>query len=84
MPRNSERSNYKHDDEDARVRLGAAQVENTTDAQYKLGSFANTEYENVMLEITQAVYQLAHASGHYMSKKRKRKSYKSYETIWRS
>jgi hypothetical protein len=57
---------------DARVRLGAAQVENTTDAQYKLGSFANTDYENVMEEITQAVYQLAHASGHHMSKKAKK------------
>ena len=60
MPRNSERSNYKHAVEDARVRLGSAQVENTTDTHYKLGSFANTDYENVMEDITQAVYQLAH------------------------
>lgn len=59
---------------DARLRLGAdeSQVENTTDAQYKLGSWEHTEYEDIMEEITQAVYQLAHVSGHYMSKKAKK------------
>ena len=59
---------------DARLRLGAdeSQVENTTDAQYKLGSWENTEYEDIMEEITQSVYQLAHASGHHMSKKAKK------------
>ncbi|KAL3902665.1 MAG: hypothetical protein SGILL_010744 [Bacillariaceae sp.] len=59
---------------DARVRLGAdeSQIENATDAQYKLGSWEGTEYEDIMEEITQAVYQSAHASGHFMSRKAKK------------
>ena len=59
---------------DARLRLGAdeSQVANATDAQYKLGSWEHTEYEDIMEEITQSVYQLAHASGHYMSRKAKK------------
>jgi hypothetical protein len=59
---------------DARLRLGAdeSQAENTTDVQYKPGSWEHTDYEDVMEDITQVVYQLAHASGHYMSKKAKK------------
>ncbi|KAL3919736.1 MAG: hypothetical protein SGILL_003604 [Bacillariaceae sp.] len=59
---------------DARLMLGAdeSQVENTTDAQYKLGSWEHTEYEDIMEEISQAVYQLAHASGYHMSRKAKK------------
>jgi Interferon-related developmental regulator (IFRD) len=57
---------------DARILLGSTEVENTTDAQYKLGSWEGTEYEEIMEDITQTVYQLAHASGHYMSKKAKK------------
>ncbi|KAG7339650.1 interferon-related developmental regulator domain containing protein [Nitzschia inconspicua] len=57
---------------DARVMLGSTQVENATDAQYKLGSWEGTEYDDVIADTTQMVYQLAHASGHYMSKKAKK------------
>lgn len=57
---------------DARLLLGASHAENATDAQYKLGSWEGTEYEDTMEEITQIVYQLAHTSGHYLSKKAKK------------
>jgi hypothetical protein len=57
---------------DARIMLGSTQVENATDAQYKLGSWEGTDYEDIMHDITQSVYNLAHASGHYMSKKAKK------------
>mmetsp|Transcript_27507 Transcript_27507/g.48777 ORF Transcript_27507/g.48777 Transcript_27507/m.48777 type:complete len:497 (-) Transcript_27507:1489-2979(-) len=59
---------------DARLRLGAdeSEVENTTDAQYKLGSWQHTEYEDIIDEITQRVYELAHESSRHMSKKAKK------------
>jgi hypothetical protein len=59
---------------DARLRLGNyAECSNTTDAKYSLGSWnSNSAEEDLIDEITQAVYELAHASGHYMSKKAKK------------
>lgn len=64
---------------DCRLRLGVDaldgevhQVENTTDAQFKLGSWEGSEWEDDVDEITQTIYELAHASGHYQSKKAKK------------
>ena len=64
---------------DARLRLGVDaldgdvhQVENTTDLQYKMGSWEGSEWEGLVDEITQTIYELAHASGHYLSKKAKK------------
>lgn len=64
---------------DARLRLGADaldgevhQVENTTDLQYKLGSWEGSEWEDDVDEITQTIYDLAHTSGHDLSKKAKK------------
>jgi len=64
---------------DCRLRLGADardgdehQVENTTDAKYTLGSWEGSEWEDDVDEITQSIYELAHASGHYLSKKAKK------------
>jgi hypothetical protein len=66
---------------DARIMLGSTQVENTTDAQYKLGTWAGTDHEQIMQDIVHMVYQLAHASGHYMSptaKKDQRQVFRDY------
>ncbi len=59
---------------DCRLRLGAddENVENATDAKYTLGSWEGTEWEADVDEITQNVYELAHSSGHYLSKKAKK------------
>jgi hypothetical protein len=64
---------------DCRLRLGADavdghehRVENTTDAKYKLGSWEGSDWEDEVDEITQTIYELAHASGHYLSKKAKK------------
>lgn len=64
---------------DSRLRLGADaldgdvhQVKNTTDLQYKLGSWEGSEWECDIDEITQIIYELAHTSGHYLSKKAKK------------
>mmetsp|Transcript_3141 Transcript_3141/g.6782 ORF Transcript_3141/g.6782 Transcript_3141/m.6782 type:complete len:496 (-) Transcript_3141:3158-4645(-) len=63
---------------DCRLRLGA-DVDaaeniniNTTDAKYSLGSWEGSEWEEDVDEITQKIYELAHASGHYLSKKAKK------------
>ena len=62
---------------DCRLRLGVDgidehQLENTTDAKYTLGSWEGSEWEDDVDEITQSVYELAHSSGHYLSKKAKK------------
>lgn len=64
---------------DCRLRLGVDaldgdehQVENTTDVKYTLGSWEGSEWEGDVDEITQTIYELAHASGHYLSKKAKK------------
>lgn len=62
---------------DCRLRLGsdaldAEQLENATDAKYTLGSWEGSEWEADVDEITQSVYELAHTSGHYLSKKAKK------------
>ena len=62
---------------DCRLRLGVDgleehEAENTTDAKYTLGSWEGSEWEDDVDEITQAVYELAHSSGHYLSKKAKK------------
>lgn len=62
---------------DCRLRLGVDgleqhEVENTTDAKYSLGSWEGSEWEDDVDEITQTVYELAHSSGHYLSKKAKK------------
>ena len=64
---------------DCRLRLGVDaldgdehQIENITDAKYTLGSWEGSEWEDDVDEITQTIYELAHASGHYLSKKAKK------------
>ena len=64
---------------DARLRLGSDaldgdvhKLENTTDLQYKLGSWEGSEWEGDVDEITQTIYELANTSGHYLSKKAKK------------
>jgi hypothetical protein len=64
---------------DCRLRLGVDaldgdehQVENNTDAKYTLGSWEGSEWEDDVDEITQTIYELAHSSGHYLSKKAKK------------
>ena len=64
---------------DCRLRLGVDaldgdehNVENTTDVKYTLGSWDGSEWEDDVDEITQTVYDLAHASGHHLSKKAKK------------
>mmetsp|Transcript_23257 Transcript_23257/g.64505 ORF Transcript_23257/g.64505 Transcript_23257/m.64505 type:complete len:495 (-) Transcript_23257:134-1618(-) len=66
---------------DCRLRLGVdalggdderAETRNATDAKYTLGSWEGSEWEGDVDEITQTIYELAHASGHYLSKKAKK------------
>jgi hypothetical protein len=45
---------------------------NTTDLQYKIGSWEGSEWADIMDELTQLLYGKAHASGHYLSKKVKK------------
>jgi len=64
---------------DCRIRLGVDgldgdghKLENTTDARYTLGSWEGSEWEDDVDEITQTIYELAHSSGHHISKKAKK------------
>ena len=66
---------------DCRLRLGVegldgeeheAELKNTTATRYTLGSWEGSEWEDDIDEITQTIYDLAHASGHYLSKKAKK------------
>jgi len=62
---------------DCRLRLGIDEeeddnVRNSTEAKFALGSWEGSEWEETVDEITQTIYELAHASGHYMSKKAKK------------
>jgi len=63
---------------DCRLRLGVNALDgdrhqvDTTDAKYTLGSWEGSEWDDDVDEITQTIYELAHASGHYISKRAKK------------